>query len=173
MWGEWRYTVPIGTCLGTRWRFVENCTHRRFAPGKRTLFVLLEEEAGWVSEPVWSFWREKNLLFLSGIESHFCAQGVNERENGKLFLSVSSFCLVCNISGLQMVSVSTLKCIKHSFVSYTSNILVMSAWRYINSKLVVFLNEDSSRKSFSKKIHPLQSWFVTKERGFILSKKFY
>ena len=70
------------------------------------------------------FGEEKNLLFLSGIEQHFCAQGVNERGNGKLFLSVSSFCLVSNISRLQMVSVSTLKCIKRiGFVSYTSNVM--------------------------------------------------
>jgi len=35
-------TVSIITYLGTRWRYVENCTHHCFPPGKRTPFVLLE-----------------------------------------------------------------------------------------------------------------------------------
>jgi len=71
LYSSWRHvgggggTVPIIIYLGTRWRCVENCTHRRFAPGKRTLFVLLEQEAGWAPEPVWAFWRrEKSVVSI-------------------------------------------------------------------------------------------------------------
>jgi len=92
-----------------------------FLPGKEHLLYSWSRRLAGPQSQSGRFGEETNLLFLSGIEPHFCAQGVNERGNGK---SVSSFCLVSNISRLRMVSVSTLKCIKHiSFVSYTSNIM--------------------------------------------------
>jgi hypothetical protein len=65
------------------------------------------------------------LLHLSGIETQFYAQGVNERGNGRLLLAVSTFCLINNIFRLQLVSESALKmCVTHtSFVLCISNIM--------------------------------------------------
>jgi len=71
-----------------------------FLPGKEHPLYSWSRRLGGPQSRSGRFGEEKSLLFLSGIERHFCAQGVNERGNGKLFLSVSSFCLVSYISRL-------------------------------------------------------------------------
>ena len=52
---------PLIPNSGTRWGQVVN-----FMPWplQKIILVLIEQEAGWVPEPLWTFWRRENLFLL-------------------------------------------------------------------------------------------------------------
>jgi hypothetical protein len=64
---ETGHTAPLAFNLDIRWRCVVSLMPQSLSTKVKEHPFLMEEESGWATEPIWTFWRTDQSLASAGI----------------------------------------------------------------------------------------------------------